>query len=406
MIRPRGLRAPDRWRPSVQLATILAISLVVCAILIVAASLGFDAYLQQRVLDQLQPPARRAIDALIAGREPAYADFQQLMKVQAQINSDALQRSYTALALFILCAAGGAFVVGRILLSRIGSGLEDVARAARAVAGGNLSVRARPMRWASAEEAGLIEDFNRMARALAEAERELRDSTAAIAHELRTPLTVLSGRLHGIKDGVFAAGPEQIESLLKQVDSLSRLVDDLRTLSLVQSGQPLLELAAIDLAEVTRSLLAAIKPDLIAAGLQPQADLRAAPMIGDATRLRQAMGAVLSNAMRYAPNSGVLRIETGLGPDGIFVRILDAGPGLSAESEARAFERFWRGDQSRARASGGSGLGLSVVRAIATAHHGRATLTSRDGGGTAFVLVLPPVQPPIAAVVNQISTQG
>lgn len=387
-------------RLSDQLAAILAISVLLCAGLIIAAVTAYDLYEQTRLLSELDGPSRRAIEALQANRAPDLADFQHLMASQSGRNEAAVTRSNIALAVFTVSAAVIAFLLGRWLLGRAGTGLEDVAQAARAVAGGNLSARARPMRFASIEEAGLIDDFNAMAQALADAERELRDGTAAVAHELRTPLTVLTGRLHGIRDGLFEAGPDQIDSLLKQVEQLSRVVDDLHTLSLVDAGQPMLQHAAIDLAEVTQSLLEAVGPDLLAAGLTPDARLRPAPMIGDAARIRQALGAVLSNAMRYAPGSGPLRIETGQGPEGNFVRILDRGPGLSDEGEARAFERFWRDDRSRARSSGGSGLGLSVVRAIAAAHHGRARLTSREGGGTSFELLLPTVPPPL----DQIST--
>lgn len=389
-------RAP--WKLSLQLATILAVSIVVCAMLIIAAAQIFDFFESRRMMALLTPPARRAIDALLVGRDPSLADLKALLRMQAAINADAAWRANVALAVFTLSAAAAAFLVGRILMSRIGRGLEDVAGAARAVATGNLSARARPFRWASLEESQLIDDFNAMARALGQAERELRDSTAAIAHELRTPLTVINGRLHGMRDGVFPTGPDQIEILLSQVESLTRVVDDLRLLSLVHSGQMALDLAGLDLADVTETLLAAVEPDLVAAGLTLQRDLRAAPMIGDAARLRQALGAVLSNAMRYAPDSGALRVETGMGAGGVFVRILDRGPGLSAEGEARAFERFWRAEQSRARVSGGTGLGLSVVRAIAAAHHGRATLTSRPGGGAAFELHLPLVPPPLDKV--------
>lgn len=326
-------------------------------------------------------------------------DFQRLSE------ENLAARSYLALLIFTLSAAAGAYVVGYFLLRGVGRGLTDVADAARAVADGDLSVRARPIRLSSREETALTESFNAMAAALEAADRALKDSTAAIAHELRTPLTVLAGRLHGIQDGVFDPGPEQIDSLIHQVDSLTRLVEDLRTLSLVDSHQLVLDLAAIDLADVVRPVIAAMGPDLAAAGLIPDCDLRPAPMIGDAQRLRQALSAALTNAQLYARDSGTLRIETGFGPAGVYLRVLDRGPGLSDADAARAFENFWRADVSRARSGGGTGLGLAVVRAIAEAHAGSVSLTRRDGGGAAFELRLPPVPPGNRPGVDAISTQ-
>lgn len=384
----------QRRRPlATQLASVVAISVLVCAVIVIAETQVYDIYEQNRLADSLPPAARRAGAALEAGQVPPPDEIRALIRFQRESADDIAERANIALLVFTLTAAIGAFGAGLVLLRRLGAGLNDVAAAARAVAQGDLAARAHAVRWGSIEETQLTADFNAMAEALERADRELKDSTAAIAHELRTPLTVLSGRLHGIRDGVFEAGADQIDSMIHQVDALTRLVDDLRTMSLANSGQLVLDLAAIDLAAALRPMIEAMAPDLAAAGLAIDTDLRPAPMIGDAGRLRQALGAVLTNAQRYAPGSGVLRIETGFGPAGVYLRVLDRGPGLSDETAARAFERFWRADPSRARTSGGSGLGLSVVRAIAEAHHGHATLANRAGGGAAFEMVLPPVQP-------------
>lgn len=179
--------------------------------------------------------------------------------------------------------------------------------------------------------------------------------------------------------------------MIHQVDSLTRLVDDLRTISLVNSNQLILDLATIDLADVLRPTIDAMLPDLESAGLTVICNLAAAPMQGDTARLRQVLTAVLSIAIRYAHGSGPLEIETGFHNGSVFLRVLDRGPGLSEAAAARAFERFWRADLSRGRVSGWSGFGLSVVHAIATAHHGHVSLRPRNGGGAAFEMILPPV---------------
>lgn len=401
-------RLRRRWLLSTQLATVLAVSVLICAVIIIGETRVYDIYEYNRIISALPPEAIKAGKMLEAGKVPPPGALRALVVAQRDIQEDLQIRADVALFIFTITAAIGAFGVGATLLRRVGGGLNDVAAAARAVAEGRLDARATSVRFASIEEDELTQDFNAMAEALERAERELTDSTAAIAHELRTPLTVLSGRLHGIQDGVFAAEPDQIASLIHQVDSLSRLVDDLRTMSLVHSRQLVLDVATIDLADELRPTIEAMRPDLEAAGLTVICNLAATPMLGDAGRLRQALAAVLSNAMRYAPNSGPLEIETCLEGGSVVLRVLDRGPGLSEAAAARAFERFWRGEMSRARVSGGSGLGLSVVRAIAVAHHGQVSLRPRAGGGAAFEAILPPVPPmPDDHIgIDTISTQG
>lgn len=401
-------RLRQRWLLSTQLATVLAVSVLICAVIIIGETRIYDVYEQNRLISALPPAALEAGRALEAGKIPPPDQLRALMAAQSQIQGDVQTRADVALFMFTITAAIGAFGVGAILLRRVGGGLNDVASAARAVAQGRLDARATSVRFASIEEEQLTQDFNAMAEALEHAERELKESTAAIAHELRTPLTVLSGRLHGIQDGVFAADAGQIDSLIHQVDALTGLVDDLRTISLVNSNQLVLDVATIDLADVLRPTIEAMQLDLEAAGLTLICNLAHAPMLGDAARLRQALAAVLSNAIRYAAQSGPLEIETSFQGGAVYWRVLDRGPGLSEAAASRAFERFWRAEMSRARVSGGSGLGLSVVRAIAVAHHGQVSLRPRAGGGAAFEMILPPVPPmPDDNIgIDTISTQG
>ena len=386
-------RLRQRWLLSTQLATVLSLSMLVCAVIIIGETRIYDVYEQYRIVSQLPPAAIEAGKALEAGKVPPPDQIRALMAAQRDIQQDIQIRADVALFIFTITAAIGAFGVGAVLLRRVGGGLNDVAAAARAVAEGRLDARATSVRFASIEEEQLTQDFNAMAEALEHAERELKESTAAIAHELRTPLTVLSGRLHGIQDGVFRADAGQIDSLIHQVDALTGLVDDLRTISLVNSHQLVLDVATIDLAEVVRPTIEAMRPDLEAAGLTLVCNLAHAPMLGDAPRLRQTLAAVLCNAIRYAPDSGPLEVETSFQDGMVVLRVLDRGPGLTEAAAARAFEPFWRGEMSRARVSGGSGLGLSVVRSIAAAHNGQVSLRPRPGGGAVFEMTLPPVQP-------------
>jgi two-component system, OmpR family, sensor histidine kinase AdeS len=309
----------------------------------------------------------------------------EFLPLQEQLNSD------VNIALYGMIALAGMLTIGAgyLIVGRLGRGLSSVASAARQIAVGDLSARATHVGFSSREETQLIGDFNSMSVALQRAERELAESTASIAHELRTPLTILRGRLHGISDGVFALEPNEVRGLLYQVEGLGRLVDDLQTLSLANSQRLVLTEEATDLVNEVRRIMASMGPDLAAAGLEPTLALQAAPLIADGARIRQIIAAVLTNACRYAPGSGALRIATWSDSSAAILEIVDHGPGLPEGADGIAFDRFWRGEASRSRNTGGSGLGLAVVRAIVEAHGGRATLTNHAGGGAIFEMRLP-----------------
>jgi len=378
-----------RWPIARQLATALVVVVVTNCVLIFVAMTIWSSNEARRIKETASPVVQRALAALEAGRVPEIEGLDKVIKETNEITEALDQRGNNAILICLLIMAVSDFVLGSILLTKLGRGLNDVAFTARRVADGDLSARASLVPWASAEEAQLIGDFNAMAQSLQRAERELAESTAAIAHELRTPLTILRGRIQGTIDGLFACEEEEMRCLLLQVEGLGRLVDDLQTINLAKSDRMLLDPAHIDLALEVERLIALVRPDLEAAGLDPVLDLRPTPVVADAARVRQVIGAGLSNAQRYAAGSGPLRICTERRGGWAVLEIVDHGPGLPAGTMDMAFDRFWRAEASRARHSGGSGLGLSVVRAIAEAHDGTATLANHDGTGAIFTLCLP-----------------
>lgn len=266
--------------------------------------------------------------------------------------------------------------------------LKSVAGAARKVALGDFSARATIGARRFGEAGDLVDDFNRMAEQLQRAQSELKYSNSAIAHELRTPLTILRGRLQGLLDGAFTPSPELYKRLITHVDDLSAIVEELRTLALNNAGQLELECTRLDLAEEAEAALLSLDAQLQSAGITITRQLESAVVNADPKRLRQAMVAILDNCWRYAPKAHV-RVETGVVDGHVFFRCSDDGPGLSHENRARAFDRFWRADDSRGRSLGGSGLGLSIVKAIAQAHGGDAAITSSDRPGLAVEIRLP-----------------
>lgn len=379
-----------RWPLTRQISLLFAALMVANGVLISSAMDHWGAYQIETAMAKMSPLAQQTYKRLEKGNYLATpADLKVLndefLPIEEQLNSDADTALYGMIALAGLFTLG----VGYLVLGRLGLGLISVASAARQIAVGDLTARATHVALCSREEFQLIGDFNAMSVALQRAERELAESTASIAHELRTPLTILRGRLHGIADGVFALEPKEVGGLLHQVEGLGRLVDDLQTLSLANAQRLVLAHEATDLAEEVQRVLAITWPDLVAAGLEPSLALQAAPLIADGARVRQVVSAVLANACRYAKDSGVLRITTMNDQASVILEIVDHGPGLPESADGIAFDRFWRGEASRSRNTGGSGLGLAVVRAIVEAHGGSATLSNHAGGGALFEMRLP-----------------
>ncbi|MGR3479313.1 ATP-binding protein [Salipiger marinus] len=290
----------------------------------------------------------------------------------------------TLLAFGLLTASA----IGWRLARRIVAPLNAVAGATRRIAGGDFSARATLPPGSFREAADLMADFNAMAERLDRAEAELAYSNSAIAHELRTPLTILRGRLQGLSDGVFAPTPQLYDRLIAHVDHLSAVVEELRTLALSNAGQLDLSYRPLDLAEVVGAAVTGMEAELTAAGITLTLSLAPAPVLADQTRLHQACVAVLENCRRYAPQSRV-HVETRAEGEDVIFRCSDTGPGLSADHQMRAFDRFWRADDSRGRARGGSGLGLPIVRAIARAHGGEARILPQASPGLTVEIRLP-----------------
>ena len=276
------------------------------------------------------------------------------------------------------------------LTRRIVSPLNTLMESVRALADGDLGVRASASDDALEEVALLVEDFNTMAARLQHMDRERTLWHAAIAHELRTPLTILRGRLQGLADGVFQPDEAQFRSLLSQVEGLSRLIEDLRVLGLAGNGRLDVRRAPTDVVQEVHSVMTMVDPAFRSAGsvleLETHRDEHLAYC--DPTRLRQALLALLENARRYA-SPGRVRISIQDGKDHVQLAIEDNGPGIDADLQPHVFDPFMRGDGSRSRQGGGSGLGLAVVKAIADAHGGRVSCGSGADGGSRFVLELP-----------------
>lgn len=270
--------------------------------------------------------------------------------------------------------------------------LASMAEAAQRVALGDFSVRAEPGRDRG-EMADMVNDFNHMTDALEQLERERKATAAAVSHELRTPLAVLRARLHAVCDGVIPADGAEFRGLLDQVEHLGRLVDDLHMLSMADAGGLSLQNQAVDLAALVQDTVDGYASRLAEHGIVPELDIgRAQAWVhADPDRMRQVISNLTENVLRYARDGAWLglRLRSDAATGMVVLTISDAGTGLPADVRQNLFQRFQRSDHSRSRATGGSGLGLSIVHMLVVRQGGSVAVDRSARGGTRFTICLP-----------------
>lgn len=266
--------------------------------------------------------------------------------------------------------------------------LARMARTADAIAEGHLSERL-PTRRNGSETDLLAEAVNRAFDAQARAEATVRSMAADTSHELRTPLATISGWLDLHRQGgVSGPGLETaFEHIENEVGRMRLLVEDLALLARLDAGRPV-EQEPLDLT----ALAASVVED--AQIIYPRRDIAMAPapsavIVGDADRLQQVVRNLVGNAVQHTPVRTSVLVEISLVRKDVRLRVIDNGPGISAQDLPRVFERFWRAEASRSRAYGGSGLGLAIVEAIVHAHHGHVDVESEVGVGTTVTIRLP-----------------
>ncbi len=264
----------------------------------------------------------------------------------------------------------------------------ELTRAAAKMAGGDLSQRVAAR---GRDEIGSLgRAFNHMAASLEQANQARRAMTADIAHELRTPIAIQRAHLEALEDGVYPLSVENLRPVLEQTESLTRLVEDLRTLALADAGELLLERGSVDLTALVRRVVERFQPEAERREIRLEVDARQA-LAGlslDGGRVEQILNNLLSNALRYTPQLGVISVCVSQEGEWAEVRVADSGPGIPPEALPRLFERFYRADKSRSREAGGTGLGLAIARQLALAHGGDLTAANRPEGGAEFVLRL------------------
>ena len=236
----------------------------------------------------------------------------------------------------------------------------------------------------------LTQTFNQMAEQLARTEQMRREFLANTAHELRTPLAVLQGNLENMLEGVIQPDMERIFFLQEEVMRLTRLVGELRELSLAEAGQLVLHREALDINALLQRVIGMLQPLFDEKGLQVHCDLAALPSVqADRDRMQQVFYNVLTNAQRYAPAGGNIQVHSWSAGTSLFLSVADDGEGIPAADLPHVFDYFYRADKSRSRESGGSGIGLSLARRFVESHGGHIWAANTATGGAEITMELP-----------------
>ena len=231
-----------------------------------------------------------------------------------------------------------------------------------------------------------------MAASLEHAEQIRRQLLADVAHELRTPLATVESYVEALADGVLAADAENWSAIRSETARLNRLVNDLQRVSRAEAHQLDLHPAPTDPGELVQDAVKAAKPAFATKGVALESEIETnLPMVEvDRERIAEVLANLLTNALRHTPADGTVRASVGQRADRIEIVVADDGEGIAAEHLDRVFERFYRIDPARARASGGTGIGLAIVRAIVEAHNGTVQASSEGAGqGATFTVRLP-----------------
>jgi signal transduction histidine kinase len=286
--------------------------------------------------------------------------------------------------ILVVIGLGVAAAMAFRAVRRAGRPLDRLIAAAARVEAGDYSVRVSED--GPAELRGLERAFNQMSARLEAADTARRAFLADVSHELRTPLTVIRGQLEAIGDGVYPADAAHLAPVLAQTDLLERLVEDLRTVALAESGALSVRREPVELAALAASVVAGFSSAADDAGVTltaVPADLH--PIAADPALIRRALANLVANALHHTPRGGSVRVEvTEAGPGRQRAIVLDTGSGIPSELLPRVFERFVKGP-----GSGGSGLGLAIARDLVLAHGGTIGARSPAEGGTSIEIELP-----------------
>ena len=282
-----------------------------------------------------------------------------------------------------------ALVLGGILILSFTRPIRKLAEATSAVAGGKLGYQ---VDITSKDELGkLATSFNSMSSDLEKADRTRKQMTADIAHDLRTPLSVLHGYTEAMSEGKLSGNPDMYRIMHQQTQHLNYLIDDLRTLSLLDSGELNFQIQNINPSFILQQTTDAFHPIAREKEIELSLDIkRNIPRVNlDPDRLTQVLGNLVNNAIYILSAGGKIKITGGLDKDSLVIQVTDDGPGIQVEDLPQIFDRFYRADKSRQPDEGSSGLGLAITKNLVEAQGGTITAESAPGKETTFTIKFP-----------------
>jgi two-component system sensor histidine kinase BaeS len=284
-----------------------------------------------------------------------------------------------------------ALAVALLLALTLSRPLRQIRAGAEAMGAGELDARVEET--GDAEIRAVAKALNRLAETLKQEESLRKASVADLAHELRTPVMGLLGRIEAAQDGVLQDEARNLVAMHDEATRLGRLLDDLSALADAERPGTLLGVEPVDLAEIADGQGSVFADRFAEKGITLRCDLLPTVVEGDRRRLEQIVVNLLANALRYTDAGGHVDLVVRRAGGDAVLEVVDTGIGIAAGDIPQVFLRFWRGERSRSRETGGAGIGLSIVHALVQAHGGRITVESEVGVGSVFRVVFPVVDP-------------
>ena len=324
------------------------------------------------------------------GKTIGFLGYLPIEKLTDNRHLDFLQRqqsTFILAAIIIVIVSAG---ISLLLARRLIRPLKHMTIATHKLSSGKLSTRVAVN---SSDELGqLADDFNRLALTLEKNEKARKQWIADISHELRTPIGILRGEVEALLDGIRTADPAALNSLHGETMRLSRLVDDLYQLSMSDLGALTYRKAKIDIIELLNDLLDSYQSEIDKQkthffGINPRS--RPVFILADPERLRQLFANLIDNSLKYTDPGGYLKIILNKGTNSAEINLQDSAPAVPEENLDKLFDRLYREETSRNRATGGAGLGLAICRNISEAHQGKISAHPSPLGGLWIKVSLP-----------------
>jgi signal transduction histidine kinase len=374
------LRTHLAWKMFLSYLVVVIIGIVV---LITAASLSVPAAFERHMA---------SMNALMSSAN-AIGDSQSM---ETELFSQYTAAVYEAVSYAAIAALVAALLASYFISRQVVTPVQRMTKLSHRIADGKYEER---LSIPGSQHADQIDElgqlalsFNQMAEKLEKTENMRRQLIGDVTHELRTPLTAVKGYLEGLMDGVLTADPETYQQIHSEIDRLQRLVNDLQELSRLEAGAFQLQLTPVSPASLIERIQSNLGGQFEDKNIQLETFVEPnLPSIWvDQDRIIQVLTNLVGNALQYTPSGGKVSLQVRRELSEVLFSIKDSGIGISAEQLTFIFNRFYRTDKSRARASGGSGIGLTIAKALVQAHHGRIWAKSEgEGKGSTFSFLIP-----------------